>query len=112
MMNDGWVYGLSGMPVSAAGDLTMPNQLTAEMGAGCHGCHANATNDFVFVPLADGTTDGGTTDGGTTDGGTTDGGATDGGTTDGGTTDGGTTDGGTTDGGTTDDDNAGNGDGA
>ena len=50
--NDGWVYGLSGMPVSAAGDLTMPNQLTAEMGAGCHGCHANATNDFVFVPLS------------------------------------------------------------
>ncbi len=117
MMNNGWVYGASGMPVSAAGDLTMPNQLTAEMAAGCHGCHANATNDFVFVPLADGTTDGGTTDGGTTDGGTTDGGTTDGGTTDGGTTDGGTTDGGTTDDDMTDDDmtddgNAGNGDGA
>ncbi len=52
MMNDGWVYGVSGMPVSAAEDLMMPNQLTAEMGAGCHGCHANATNDFVFVPLS------------------------------------------------------------
>ena len=52
--NDGWEYGVSGMPVSAAGDLTMPNQLTAEMAAGCHGCHANATNDFDFgaVPLS------------------------------------------------------------
>ena len=69
MMNNGWVYGVSGMPVSAAGDLTMPNQLTAEMGAGCHGCHANATNDFVFVPLSmdDGMTDDGMTDDGMAD---------------------------------------------
>ena len=52
--NDGWVYSVSGMPVSAAGDLAIPNQLTAEMGAGCHGCHANASNDFVFVSLGDG----------------------------------------------------------
>lgn len=67
--NDGWVYGVSGMLVSAAGDLTMPNQLTAEMGAGCHGCHANATNDFVFVPLSmtDGTTDDDMTDDDMTD---------------------------------------------
>ena len=50
--NDGWVYGVSGHPVAAAEDLMMPNQLTAEMGAGCHGCHANASNDFVFVPLS------------------------------------------------------------
>ena len=104
MMNNGWVYGVSGMPVSAVEDLIMPNQLTAEMAAGCHGCHANATNDFVFVPLS--MTDGMTGDG-TTDDGMTGDGMTDDGTTDDGTTDGGTTDGGTTDGG-----NAGNGDGA
>ena len=74
MMNDGWVYGVSGMPVSAAEDLMMPNQLTAEMAAGCHGCHANATNDFVFVPLSmdDGMTDDGMTDDGMTDDGMTD----------------------------------------
>ena len=133
--NDGWVYGVSGMPVSAAGDLTMPNQLTAEMAGACHVCHANATNDFVFVPLSmtgdgmtgdgmtgDGTTDDGTTDDGMaddgmaddgmTDDGTTDDGMTGDGMTDDGTTDDGTTDGGTTDGGTTDGGNAGNGDGA
>ena len=97
--NDGWVYGVSGMPVSAAGDLTMPNQLTAEMGAGCHGCHANATNDFVFVPLSmtDGTTDDDMTDDDMTDDDMTDDDMTDDDMTDDDMTD---------------DDNAGNGDGA
>ena len=79
MMNNGWVYGVSGMPVSAAGDLTMPNQLTAEMGAGCHGCHANATNDFVFVPLSmtDGMADDGMADDGMADDGMADDGMAD-----------------------------------
>ncbi len=102
--NSGWVYGVTGPPSATAVDMTMLNTLTSEMAAGaCVGCHANATNDFVFVPLTmmgDGTTDGGTTDGGTTDDGTTNGGTTDDGTTNGGTTDGGTTDDGTTNGGT------------
>lgn len=51
--NGGWVYGVTGMPVATAEELMMPNQLTAEMAAGaCVGCHANASNDFVFVPLS------------------------------------------------------------
>ncbi len=99
----GWMYGVTGHPVAAAEDLTMPNQLTVEMAGGCHSCHVKAGegNYSVFVKLSM-TTDGGTTDGGTTNGGTTDGGTTNGGTTDDGTTDGGTTNGGTTDDGTTD----------
>ena len=107
--NDGWVYGVSGMPVSAAGDLTMPNQLTAEMGAGCHGCHANATNDFVFVPLS--MTDG-TTDDDMTDDDMTDDDMTDDDMTDDDMTDDDMTDDDMTDDDMTDDDNAGNGDGA
>ncbi len=51
--NGGWVYGVTGMPVATAEELTEPNELTAEMAAGaCVGCHANASNDFVFVPLS------------------------------------------------------------
>ena len=105
MMNNGWVYGVSGMPVSAAGDLTMPNQLTAEMGAGCHGCHANATNDFVFVPLSmdDGMTDDGMTDDGMADDGMADDGMADDGMADDGMADDGMADDGMADDGMADD---------
>ncbi len=51
--NGGWVYGVTGPASATAVDHTMVNMLSAEMavGASCVGCHANATNDFVFVPL-------------------------------------------------------------
>ncbi len=63
----GWMYGVTGMPVASAEDLTMLNQLTVEMAGGCHSCHVKAGegNDFVFVKLsmADGGMDGDGADG-------------------------------------------------
>jgi hypothetical protein len=50
--NSGWVYGVTGPPSATAVDMMMRNTLTSEMAAGaCVDCHANASNDFVFVPL-------------------------------------------------------------
>lgn len=51
--NGGWEYGVTGPPSATAVDMMMINTLTSEMAAGaCVGCHANASNDFVFVPLS------------------------------------------------------------
>ncbi|MDE0636904.1 MAG: cytochrome P460 family protein [Candidatus Poribacteria bacterium] len=63
--NGGWEYGVTGPPSATAVDMMMINTLTSEMAAGaCVGCHANASNDFVFVPLSmmtDDDTEGGET---------------------------------------------------
>ena len=51
--NNGWKYGVTGMPSATAVDITMANTLTTEMAAGeCVSCHTNAPNDFVFVSLS------------------------------------------------------------
>ena len=48
--HDGWIY--SATQRESETDELMPlNQLTVEMSAGCHGCHAKAANDSVFVSL-------------------------------------------------------------
>ena len=69
--NSGWVYGVTGQPSATAVDMMMLNTLTSDMAVEflCVGCHSNATNDYVFVPLTvmdDGGTDG--MDNGGTDG--------------------------------------------
>ena len=47
----GWKYAVTGHPVSTAEELGELNQLSVENAAGCHGCHAKADNDSVFVSL-------------------------------------------------------------
>ena len=48
--HNGWIYGATRRD-SEADELMMPHQLTVEMAQECHGCHAKAENDSVFVSL-------------------------------------------------------------
>ena len=48
--HNGWIY--SATQRDSETDELMPlHQLTVEMSMGCHGCHAKASNDSVFVSL-------------------------------------------------------------
>ncbi len=75
--HNGWIYSAT-QRASETDELMPLHQLTVEMSAGCHGCHAKAANDSVFVSLIndqmmddtmmdDTTMDDGMTDDGTTD---------------------------------------------
>ena len=113
--HNGWVYKKYARASEDAEYMQVRGSNLEDAGNGCHGCHAKAANDSVFVSLMDAgaTTDDTTTDGTTTDDATTDGATADGATTDGATTDDATTDDATTDDGTTDGGNgAGNSNGA
>ena len=49
--HNGWIYGAT-QRESETEELMMPHQLTVEMAMGCHGCHAKASDDSVFVSLS------------------------------------------------------------
>ena len=99
--HNGWVYKKYARTGADAEYMQVRGSNLEDAGNGCHGCHAKAANDSVFVSL-DGTMDDGTIDDGTTDDGTTEDGTMEDGTTEDGTTDDGTTEDGTTDDGTGD----------
>ena len=47
---NGWMYGAT-QRASATDELGMPQTVPMEVAASCHGCHAKAANDSVFVSL-------------------------------------------------------------
>ena len=88
--HNGWVYKKYARASADAEYMQVRGSNLEDAGNGCHGCHAKATNDSVFVSLSmgdDGMTDDGMTDDGMTDDGMTDDGMTDDGMTDDGATD-------------------------
>lgn len=70
--HNGWVYKKYARASADAEYMQVRGSNLEDAGNGCHGCHAKATNDSVFVALSDGMTDDSTTDDGMTDDGTTD----------------------------------------
>ena len=68
--HNGWVYKKYTRASEDAEYMQVKGSNLADAGNGCHGCHAKASNDSVFVALSedDGTTDDGTTDDGTNNG--------------------------------------------
>ena len=48
---NGWVYGAT-QRASETEELMMPQTVPMEVAASCHGCHAKASNDNVFVSLS------------------------------------------------------------
>lgn len=94
--HNGWVYSKYARSSEDAEYMQVRGSNLEDAGNGCHGCHAKASNDSVFVSLSK--DDGTDADAGMTDDSMTDHGMTDDGTTDNGMTDNGTTDDGTNNG--------------